>query len=104
MICQFIKYNPNNFCIFFPFKNAKKKMINVEYTKIFIAWVSQIIVLPIIRTNLYIHLLFCLSASITLFSTSFCNIFVIKVVVVLAFSHAQKKKKGLIEIQQITIK
>ena len=39
MICQFIKYNPNNFCnFFFPFKNAKKKkMINVENAKIFIA-------------------------------------------------------------------
>ena len=70
-------------------------MINVESTTNFIAWVLQIIVLPIISTNLYIHLLFCLSASITFFSTSFCNIFVIKVVVVLAFSHTQKKKKKI---------
>ena len=47
------------YIFFFPFKNAqKKKMINVENTTNFIAWVLQIIVLPIIRTNLYIHLLF----------------------------------------------
>ena len=53
----------------------KKKMINVENTTNFIAWVLQIIVLPII-----------------------CNIFVIKVVVVLASKKKRKKKKRLIEI------
>ena len=60
-------------------------MINVENTTNFIAWVLQIIVLPIIRTNLYIHLLFC------------CSTFSI-------FSPKKKKKrKRFIEFQKITV-
>ena len=48
----------------FPFKNSqnkkiKKKSTNTENTTNFIAWILQIVVQSIIRTNLYIHLLCC---------------------------------------------
>ena len=80
----------------------KKKLINAENTTNLIIWVLKIVVLPIIRTNLYIHLLCCWSATNYILSTSFCTIFVIKVIVVLAFS--KKSKWKMLKLLQILLK